>query len=754
MNNADRHVQRIQRVLQGVIGSGLRQVTYQQQSSTLQVELVACTPLTHRQQRRLQRRLAQRSGLPEIHLRVCLATGCEVWQVVIQPRQPARGWLGAIGVGLAALVVGGGAWHRFQTMSVAKAKPSAPVVASPQLPKPAPAAPWAWSVQRVMDREFLPRTLRQQGVRLPRGTAVYAARIESGVGGPAYSFYEAGLGAFSQNFWPASTVKVLPAIAALEWVHAQGFTGEATVVFPRMQDQLTRIIDRSIRESSNLDYDLTLQLVGLDWLNQTFLTPERGFPTTTLQRGYGGLNVYTSPPLTLREGQRQKTLPRRYAQAAYRCPARGNCANLFELTEAVRRVVLHHELPPVERFRIADADIARLIEALCRAEPSFLAAGAQAALKQTPQICHKPGWVLHRHCVDSGVIIAGQERYLLAVAMPTWAAGDDCQGLSRVAQLVLTALRQAPPTLPHQPNQGEPVQAQVLARQGVHEIVVRVRGADRVAVWLDREFLGEQTGSQPEYRWVKRLTQPGERLLRVQVWREGQPVAYHSQKVVVQPQEPQASCGTALSPLPAQVIYRGSSRHARVALSFDDGPHSRYTPRILDILRQEGVLATFFVQGRMVRHHARLLQRIHLEGHEIGNHTTHHLNLTTLSAAQARQEIATTQALVCQALGIYPRYLRPPYGAFDRSTVSLSGELGLAVVMWDVDTRDWQHRNPQRIIQIVQQQAQPGSIILMHDIFGSTVEALAGVIASLRAKNLELVTVTQLLTPAEPTTRR
>ncbi|MCS6782608.1 MAG: polysaccharide deacetylase family protein [Gloeomargarita sp. SKYBB_i_bin120] len=745
MRDDDRPIQRLQRVIARLIGTGVQQVTYQSKPSALQVEVTVTAPtLTERQRRQWQRQLTGQVGSREIHLRVCLETG---------QKQPSlrRRWATVMGLGWVALMAGGWWWHSAQTSPIAKAKS----LRAPLVTRPTPPVSWAWSVQRVIDREFLPQWFRRRGVRLPRETAVYAARIAPGVAGPAYAFYEAGLGAFSQDFWPASTVKVLPAIAALEWVHRQGFSGDVTVAFPQLQDRLMVILDRSIRESSNLDYDLTLQLVGLDWLNHHFLTPERGFPTTTLQRGYSGLNVYTSPPLTLQEGHRRKTLPRRSAQGWNRCPRRGNCANLFELTEAIRRVVLHRELSSAEQFRIADADIARLTASLCQAEPSFFAAGAQAALRQTPRICHKPGWVLHRHCVDSGVIIAGQERYLLAIAMPAWSAGDDCQGLSRLAQQVLTALRQAPPTLLHQPNQGEPVQAQLLTRPGGHELVVRVAGADRVAVWLDREPWGERPGPQPEYRWFKRRVTPGERLLRVQAWREGKPIAYHSQKVVVRPvEEPPLSCETPLSPIAAQVIYRGSRRKSQVALSFDDGPHGRYTPRILDILRQEGALATFFVQGRMARQHPGVLRRIQAEGHEIGNHTTHHVRLTLLDAAQFRQEVATTQALVCRLAGVQPRYLRPPFGHYDFKTASWAAELGLTLLMWDVDTRDWQHRNPQRIIQIVQQQAQPGSIILMHDIFGSTVEALAAVIATLRAKNLELVTVGQLLAPGEPITRR
>ncbi|APB34163.1 polysaccharide deacetylase [Gloeomargarita lithophora Alchichica-D10] len=419
------------------------------------------------------------------------------------------------------------------------------------------------------------------------------------------------------------------------------------------------------------------------------------------------------------------------------------------MTEAVRRVVLHGELDAQEQFRIPAEDVARLTESLCRAEPSFFAPGARLALGRVPRICHKPGWVLSRDCVDSGVVIAGGERYLLAVAMPAYRAGDNCQGLSKVAQQVLTALRQAPPApMPHQLNRGLPVQAQLLSRNGVHEVVVQVTGADRVVVWLDQDALGEQTGVGPEYRWVTRIRTGGERLLRVQAWQGNQVVAYHSQKVTIKGLE--VACEVPLTPNAGRVIYRGPTHTPQVALSFDDGPDAKQTRRILDILQREAVPATFFVQGRMVRQSPHLLWRMRTEGHEIANHTTNHPTLTALSGSRVRQEIRTTQDLVCQKAGFRPQYFRPPYGSFDRTTVRLAAELGLSLVIWDVDTRDWQHRNPQRIIQTVQNQARAGSIVLMHDIYGSTAEALPGVIAALRAKGLELVTVAQLLTTPEP----
>ncbi len=752
-------ISRVQRVVRSVLGRGLVQVTYTQQPPVLQVEVTwAGEAITPQQCHRLESRLGRLVGktgfaFTQIQVRVVRETAQVLWQAEIAPPQRRLAWAIPLGLLLAASGLGGGWWHyshRFQALSDQPLMSESLAPAEPE-PLEATVVPWDWGVQRVIDRRFLPQVLGRRGVRLPPGTAVYVAQVESGLGGPAYRFYEAGLGAFSQQFWPASAVKILPAVAALEWVYAQGFTSQATVELPRMRDRLDRIVDRSIRESSNYDYDLTVQLVGLDGLNQQFLTPERGFPTTELQRGYSGvLNLYTSPGLTLREGNRQKYIPPRSQRGAGRCPGQGNCANLFEMTEAVRRVVLHGELAPQEQFRIPPDDADRLTESLCRAEPSFFAPGARAALGRTPRICHKPGWVLSRDCVDSAVVLAGTERYLLAVAMPAYQAGDNCQGLSQVAQQVLTALRTAPLTaMPHQPNRGLPVQAQLLPRNGVYEVVVRVTGANRVVVWLDRDSLGEQTGAGPEYRWLTRVSTGGDRLLRVQAWRGEQMVAYHSQKVTVEGLT--AACAARPTAINGRVIYRGPTHTPQVALTFDDGPDAQQTRRILDILQREGVPATFFVQGKMVRQSPQLLWRMRAEGHEVANHTTNHPTLTALSGAGVHREIRTTQDLICQKAGLRAEYFRPPYGSFDRTTVRLAAELGLPLVIWDVDTRDWQHRNPHRIIQTVQDQVRAGSIILMHDIYSSTADALPGVIAALHAKGLELVTVAQLLaTPAPP----
>ncbi len=752
-----KNMQCVQRVVQSALGARLVQVIYEQKPPVLVLKLtLAEAQITPQQRRRLAMGLARLLnsagfGFTHIRLGVEQETAQVLWQTEMTRPVRCGHWGMPLGLVLTVALTGGGWWWRSS-----QATPATPGLAQPA-PAPAiepvtvPPVPWAWGVQRVIDRRFLAQELARRGVRLPRGTAVYAAQIQPGVGGLAYTFYEAGLGAFSQQFWPASTVKVLPAVAALEWVNAQGFTGQAVVELPRWRDKLVHIVDRSVRESSNFDYDLTVQLVGLDWLNQQFLTAERGFPTTQLLRGYSGtVNIYTSPGLTLREGQRQKVIPARSQRGIGNCPGQGNCANLFELTEAIRRVVLHEELDPSEQFRLPAADVAALTQSLCRAEPSFFAAGATAALGRSPRICHKPGWVISRDCVDSAVVMAGTERYLLAVAMPASSAGDDCRGLSQVAQPILTALRHNPPALmPHQPNRGLPVTAQLLPRNGAYEVVVQVAGANRVVVWLDQEALGEQTGTGPEYRWLTRTRTSGERLLRVQVWQDNRVVAYHSQKVSLKASE--LTCQPPLSPISGGVIYRGATHTPQVALSFDDGPHAKQTRRILDILQQEGIPATFFVQGRMARQSPHLLWRMRVEGHEIANHTTNHPNLVTLSRAGINREIHTTQALVCDKTGLYPQYLRPPYGSFDRYTVQWAAELGLPLVMWDVDTRDWQHRNPQRIIQTVHDQARAGSIILMHDTYGTTADALPEVIATLRRKGLELVTVSELLqTPAPP----
>ena len=136
---------------------------------------------------------------------------------------------------------------------------------------------------------------------------------------------------------------------------------------------------------------------------------------------------------------------------------------------------------------------------------------------------------------------------------------------------------------------------------------------------------------------------------------------------------------------------RGLSDSPYIAMTFDDGPHPKNTPRLLDMLRQRNIKATFYVIGTNVKMYPEITRRIVAEGHEIGNHTWTHPNLTTLSDSQVRSQMVATRDQIVQATGVMPRTVRPPYGALlTRQREMLFNEFGYPTIMWSVDPRDWQ----------------------------------------------------------------
>lgn len=285
----------------------------------------------------------------------------------------------------------------------------------------------------------LETTLAAAGYRLPPGAGVYAAKVTKEAGGLAYEDYQAGIGALGTDFWPASSIKVLAAVAALEFVGQQGFTGAATVAFGKGAPRTIRsIYDGAIRVSDNGDYDLLVEIAGLDFLNREFLTAARGFPETVIQRSYTvGGNLRVNPALTLTEGGRKVVVPARTGKVDTGCP-RGQCSNLYEMSESVRRVVLHDEIPEAERFRIAPADVVGLTSALLGAEGYFDPAVARA-LGKGARIYSKPGWVPSRDCLDV-TLIEGRDgqRVLLSATVPERQGG--CPALVNLATAVLKAM--------------------------------------------------------------------------------------------------------------------------------------------------------------------------------------------------------------------------------------------------------------------------------------------------------------------------
>lgn len=181
-----------------------------------------------------------------------------------------------------------------------------------------------------------------------------------------------------------------------------------------------------------------------------------------------------------------------------------------------------------------------------------------------------------------------------------------------------------------------------------------------------------------------------------------------------------------------------------IALTFDDGP-GVLTSQLLDALKQYGVRATFFVIGRQVPTYESTVRREAVEGHEIGNHSWAHPNLTRLPPEQLQQQINDTQQAVKNATGGYvPKVVRPPEGAYNENVLAFLRTLGLSVELWNVDTQDWLYRDTQVVYNRIMASAADGRVILLHDIHQSSVDAALRAIPELVSQGYQLVTISEL----------
>lgn len=185
-------------------------------------------------------------------------------------------------------------------------------------------------------------------------------------------------------------------------------------------------------------------------------------------------------------------------------------------------------------------------------------------------------------------------------------------------------------------------------------------------------------------------------------------------------------------------------QHPRAALTFDDGPDIRHTSLLLDGLKERGVKASFFLLGEKIEQYPELVCRMQEEGHLVGNHTYHHVQLDKLNETKAREEILKTNNLIYETTGVYPQYMRPPFGAWKKN-LELCVEM--LPVFWTIDTLDWKVKDTEKIVRTVQEQIEDGAIILMHDEYDTSVEAALQVADDLKAQGYELVTVDQLILP-------
>jgi peptidoglycan/xylan/chitin deacetylase (PgdA/CDA1 family) len=181
-----------------------------------------------------------------------------------------------------------------------------------------------------------------------------------------------------------------------------------------------------------------------------------------------------------------------------------------------------------------------------------------------------------------------------------------------------------------------------------------------------------------------------------------------------------------------------------VALTFDDGP-SKGTGALLKILAAHHVRATFFVLGEMVEENPGMLRREVAAGHEIGNHTWSHPQLTTMSAARIRRQIKSTSDLIRKVSGTTPRLLRPPYGATSRRVARVARSFGMPQIIWAVDPQDWKETTSAPVAKRIIAQSQEGDIVLSHDIRPSTVRAMPQILTSFERRGFTFVTVSELL---------
>ncbi len=179
-----------------------------------------------------------------------------------------------------------------------------------------------------------------------------------------------------------------------------------------------------------------------------------------------------------------------------------------------------------------------------------------------------------------------------------------------------------------------------------------------------------------------------------------------------------------------------------VALTFDDGPHSKYTPVLLDALKKRGAKVTFFVLGNRAEGLPSSIKRAVDEGHSVNIHSYNHIgSFTNMSQYALDSHLSRTAGAIKAASGKAPNLVRPPYGAINKK---VAAEINYPIILWNVDTLDWKYRNADYVAKYIVNHAKDGDIILLHDIHGTSVTGAVVAIDTLKAKGYQFVTVEEL----------
>lgn len=182
-----------------------------------------------------------------------------------------------------------------------------------------------------------------------------------------------------------------------------------------------------------------------------------------------------------------------------------------------------------------------------------------------------------------------------------------------------------------------------------------------------------------------------------------------------------------------------------IAVTFDDGPDKEKTPLLLDILKTNNAKATFFVLGNRVEANADIIKRMIDEGHDVGNHTFNHKDLTKLSEESVDYQIDKTNELIKETAFIDTVLVRPAYGARNPAVTELLKAKNMSIIVWNIDPKDWKTKDADDISNHIISRAKDGDIILLHDIYSRSVEAAEKAIQELTKRGFVFLTVTELI---------
>lgn len=196
-----------------------------------------------------------------------------------------------------------------------------------------------------------------------------------------------------------------------------------------------------------------------------------------------------------------------------------------------------------------------------------------------------------------------------------------------------------------------------------------------------------------------------------------------------------------------EVIRHVPTAHKVVALTIDDGPHSKTTPELLSVLKEKQVRATFFVLGANVALYPEVTKQTIADGHEIACHAYSHKRLNKLTSSEIKSEFERFEKSMQSVGAAKPLFFRPPDGAYNDGLVELAGQYGYTTILWSVDSGDWRRPSAEHVVEAVMRQVKPGSIILMHD--GQhplpTAQAASVIIDKLRTEGYQFVSLSELM---------